>query len=50
MEVPQGNALCSYLKQAKMSFFIFFSYTKLENKRMEQALPGELIPAGAERE
>jgi hypothetical protein len=22
----------------------------LENKRMEQALPGELIPAGAERE
>jgi hypothetical protein len=25
MEVPEGNTLCSYLKQAKMSS-IFFSY------------------------
>jgi hypothetical protein len=24
MEVPQGNSLCSYLKQAKMSFFFPF--------------------------
>jgi hypothetical protein len=36
MEVPQGNSLCSYLKQAKMSFF---SFIKLENRRMEQVLP-----------
>jgi hypothetical protein len=24
MEIPQGNALCSYLKQAKMSFYFSF--------------------------
>jgi ribosomal protein S26 len=24
MEVPQGNSLCRYLKQAKMSFFFFY--------------------------
>jgi hypothetical protein len=23
MEMPQGNFLCSYLKQAKMSFFFY---------------------------
>jgi hypothetical protein len=41
MEVPQGNSLCSYLKQPKMSFFsLFFSYTKLENRRMKQILQG----------
>jgi hypothetical protein len=48
MEMPQGNSLCSYLKQAKMSFFIFscFSYTKSENRRVEQVLPGR---AGSSR-
>jgi hypothetical protein len=30
MEVPKGNSLCSYIKQAKTSFFFFFfSYTKI---------------------
>jgi hypothetical protein len=24
IEMPQGNSLCSYLKQAKMSFISFF--------------------------
>jgi hypothetical protein len=38
MEMSQGNSLCIYLKQIKMSFF--FSFTKLENRRAEQILPG----------
>jgi hypothetical protein len=47
MELPQGNSLCSYLKQTKMSFF---SYTKSENKKAEQALlGGELVLVGVER-
>jgi hypothetical protein len=37
MEVPQGNSLCSYLKQAKKQFFYF---TKVANGRIEQILPG----------
>jgi hypothetical protein len=49
MEVPQGKTLRSYLKQPKMSFFFFFSYTKLENKRMEQILPEALVPVGGGR-
>jgi hypothetical protein len=35
MEVLQGDSLCSYLKQTKMTFF---SFTKLENSRVEQIL------------
>jgi hypothetical protein len=35
MEVPQGNSLCSFLKQANMYLF-FLS----ENRRAEQTLPG----------
>jgi hypothetical protein len=49
MEVPQGNSLCSYLKQPKMSlffFFFFFSYIKSENRRVKQVLPGVLVPVG----
>jgi hypothetical protein len=38
MEVPQGNSMYSYLKQAKMSFF---SFIKSENRSAEQDLPGE---------
>jgi hypothetical protein len=34
----QGNSLCNYLKQAKMSFF--FSFTKSEDRRAKQVLPG----------
>jgi hypothetical protein len=30
MEVPQGNFLCSYLKQAKMSFFFFYKIGEQE--------------------
>jgi hypothetical protein len=39
MEVPQGNSLCSYLKQSKMSYF-FLPFTKLEIRKVEQVLPG----------
>jgi hypothetical protein len=34
MEVPQGNSLCSYLKQEKN--VIFFSFTKSENRTGRQ--------------
>jgi hypothetical protein len=35
MEMSQENLLCSYLylKQAKLSFFFFFSSTKSETRR-----------------
>jgi hypothetical protein len=46
MELPQGNSLCSYLKQTKMSFF---SFAKSENKRAEQVLSGGLGPVRGER-
>jgi hypothetical protein len=36
MEISQGNSLCNYLNQAKMSFF---SFTKSENRKVEQLLP-----------
>jgi hypothetical protein len=36
IEMSQGNSLYSYLKETKMSFF--FSFTKLQNRRAEQAL------------
>jgi hypothetical protein len=41
MEISQGNSLCSYVKQTKMSFFCF---TKSENKRARQFMPGEGVP------
>jgi hypothetical protein len=44
MEMSQGNSLCSYLKQTKTSFF--FSFTKLENRRTEQVLSGEVVTSG----
>jgi hypothetical protein len=44
--MSQGNSLCSYLKQTKMSFF---SFTKLENKRAEQVLPGGVGTSGRGR-
>jgi hypothetical protein len=46
MEVPEGNSLSSYLKQSKMSFFFIFSYTKSENRRAEQVLPGGIGTSG----
>jgi hypothetical protein len=39
MEISQGNSLCSYLKQTKMSFL--FSFIKLEDRRAEQVLWGK---------
>jgi hypothetical protein len=35
MEVPQGNSLCSYLKQPNISFFFFFFW---KNRKVEQVL------------
>jgi hypothetical protein len=51
MEVPQGNAQASYLTQSKISFFVFFFfyYTKLENRRAEQVLPGGVGTSGRGR-
>jgi hypothetical protein len=50
MEVPQGNCLCSYLKQPKMSiYFFFFSYSKVKNRRVEQVLSRALVPVGGGR-
>jgi hypothetical protein len=47
MEMPQGNSLCSYLKQNVIYFFFL-----LQNQRTgEQNRPclGELIPVGGGR-
>jgi hypothetical protein len=46
MEVPQGNSMCSYLKEAKMSLFFFY---KLKNRKVEQVLPGWFGTSGSER-
>jgi hypothetical protein len=37
-EMSQGHSLCSYLKQAKISFV--FSFIKSENSTVEEILPG----------
>jgi hypothetical protein len=37
MEISQGNSLCAYLLQTKMSFF---SFTKSEDRSAEHILPG----------
>jgi hypothetical protein len=41
MEIPQGNSQYHYLycKQEKLSFFSL-SFSKKENRRAEQVLPG----------
>jgi hypothetical protein len=49
MDVPQGNSLCSYLKQAKCHFF-FLSFAKSENRRAEQVLRGRSWGGGMEEE
>jgi hypothetical protein len=43
MEMSQGTSLCSYLKQAKMSF----SSTKSENRKMGQVLSGDFGTSGS---
>jgi hypothetical protein len=56
MEISQGNFLYRYLycKIAKMSCFSFylFSSTKLDNRMVEQVLPGsrEVAPVGGGKE
>jgi hypothetical protein len=40
----QGNSLCSYLKQTKMS--LFFTFTECENRRAEEVLFGRLLAVG----
>jgi hypothetical protein len=47
MDISQGNFLCSYLKQTKMSLF---SFIKSENRRVEQVLPGEVGTSGKREE
>jgi hypothetical protein len=46
VEVSQGNSLCGYLKQPKMSYF--FSFSKLENWKADWVLPegGGLVSMG----
>jgi hypothetical protein len=46
-EMSQGNSLCNYLKQTKM--LIFFLFTKSENRRAEQVLPGAVGTSRRER-
>jgi hypothetical protein len=43
MEMSQGNSLCSYLKQRKISFF---SFIKSENRKIKQDLFGEIGTSG----
>jgi hypothetical protein len=51
MEVPQGNSLCSYLKQAKMSLFSFSFFLKQNQGTggQNKSCLGEMIPVGAGR-
>jgi hypothetical protein len=46
MEGPQGNSLCSYLKQARMSFFFFYKIGEQEGKT-GPAGGGRLVPVSA---
>jgi hypothetical protein len=45
MEVPQGNSLCNYVKQAKMSFPFSF-VCKIENRKGDQVLLGRVDTSG----
>jgi hypothetical protein len=47
LEVPKENPVSSYLDQTKM---LFFSFTKPENKRAEQILPGGVGTSGSGEE
>jgi hypothetical protein len=42
MEVPQGDSLCSYLKQAKVSFFFY----EIGEQEVEQILPKGVVSLG----
>jgi hypothetical protein len=47
MQMSQENSLCCCLKKTKMSFL--FSFTKLENRRVEQVLSGKSGISGRRR-
>jgi hypothetical protein len=42
VEMSQRNSLYSYLKQTKLQLI----FTKSENRRAEQFLPGDLVTVG----
>jgi hypothetical protein len=46
MEMSQGNSLCSYHKETKMSLF---SFINLGNRRVDQVLSGNMVPVGGGR-
>jgi hypothetical protein len=47
MEVPPGNSLCSYLKQAKMSFpFLLQNWRTGGRNRSHGEGLGEVVPVG----
>jgi hypothetical protein len=46
MEVSQGNSLCSYLKQAKMSFLFPFLYKLGEQEGKTSPAWGEVDTSG----
>jgi hypothetical protein len=47
MEVPQGNSLCSYLQQAKMSFFfLLFILYKIGEQEGGKVPPGGVVLVG----
>jgi hypothetical protein len=48
MEVSQEISLCSYLKQAKRSFFLSFAIS--ENRILEKVLPGVIDASGRREE
>jgi hypothetical protein len=49
MEVPQGNSLCSYLQQAKISFFSSFHKITEQEWWGGGVRAGGLIPVGVGR-
>jgi hypothetical protein len=47
LEMPQGNSLCMYLKQVKLSFVCF---TESENRKVEKVFTeGRLVLVGGRR-
>jgi hypothetical protein len=48
MKVPQGNSLCSYLKQAKN--VIFFLLQNQRTERWDRSCLGEIGTSGSEEE
>jgi hypothetical protein len=49
MEVPHGNSLCSYLKQAKMSFLFLF-FCKIGEQEGETGSAREGVDTSGRRE